>query len=86
MARRGYYEKRTTLFDRLFGDPAVEESKRASERRRAERMGRSKSAARGRSAPAAPAPYTCGARCDWNGLGTTCQSTVRGGVCPCRYC
>lgn len=68
-----------------FHDRFAEKAARKSYERRVEKMsgprGIDKYAKKG-----APAPYVCGAKCAWNGPGTTCQSTVRGGICPCRCC
>ena len=70
----------------LFHDRFKERAARARHVRRVERMrGVSPKVRAGRSVPDAPPPYICGARCGHPDH-LSCPSTVRGGVCPCRYC
>jgi hypothetical protein len=70
----------------LISDRAVRNARRASEARRVEKMDRGLEAVRrGKALPNVDrSPHTCGARCE--GYASGCPSTVRGGVCPCRYC
>lgn len=68
----------------LFRDRAAEKAAKASADRKVARMrGVSNKVNAGRSIPKAEAPYTCGQR---HYDGSSCASTVRGGVCPCSQC